>query len=1833
MRSRQSTTSILLAMATAVLCCSALRGQEILYYLNEIWEVTDKDEISREEGEFYCEEEKEDLEQPEPPPCDFNNEGLQTEPWEEQAWVHVPNPPAPQPDNEDGGTDESNSQSGKKFCGLLGGNNINWDNVGARPEEECKKEWRLDTIQYQGICTVTYTCEECVTCSTGCAECGDNSSGGQAPCEGAMELCSLLLSFKLGLDTHGHSAGKLRLHQKRPTAIAYSPRALEVLMKSGHGVQVLRNPDYSVRQVLSANRLTDVRKLSEDSFSVSFYQRPKELERDDQGYIVVAGKAERVFTVSRPEGIEDHSQVRVEDLLGGKKKSFLYEWDSEAENFSLIQEGSGLRKIANEDIDPISGDMVRTRRWEDLEGNVIRTEEWFYQQFPFGRHLVRFEKKSGDETQTTRYEYYTDRGADGHNYGKLKSTHEPDGSWSHVSYNREGLQDVQIRPWKDSPYTDDPDKAASTHHEIRYLSPGEEFYYPGAKLLVKTEKILGVPVTRSYQIVSKISGEGRLEVVERAATPDAPFGAKGNQRSLVRYYPVREADPASDKLHFRESPDGTRTYYTYEEGNYEGAEGFPADFEPRFGARYSRKTTTTVPVALPGGIPEKTSRSVVINDPYGRTLLQETHLLSDGDIHEEAKWATLSWSGHAYDYRGRRTLSRDATGIIGEYEYNDCCNKVEWQRDRNGIETSFVYDPLNRVSARIVRAPGQDDIETHYEYDALGNVTKETVVAGDLEYETTRKYDGFGRLIAATGPDGLTTRYQHDVANRRSITILPGNTTRVEDRYLDGRTRSVRGSAVVAQFYDYGVKKDTGDRWSETTQVKPDGPRWSRSYTDALGRNFYSEAPGHGDNVVVASMNSYDTQGRLIASATGWKTESAMGGADDEKDGEVTLVGAPTLYQYHPDTGELQLTGQDVDRNNKLEPGGVDQLARSDTRYAKIGNHWFTTTKSWTYPVELGGKSRLVNDSLRRITGIGTPGEEQPGILVSETITKTATDQAGKFLTATSRTWRDRETATTTTISEGPTGHADRQTSIAGRVTTQDHGHFNVESSTFDVERSVTHRYDSLGRRIATTDPRTGESRVEYDPETGRPIAQIDPERRKTTLAYYPADHKHAGKLETATNADGKSQHQVYNERGQTTGTWGETTQPIAYKYNAYGEMVEMQTFRALPNGDPTLEPAAGSKTNWHYDEATGALLKKSYADGHGPKYEYTEAGQLKTRTWARRTISEDQRQSAVQTQYTYDKTTGALAQVTHPTEQKILNSSTPNSSTSYQYDTSGRLKKVTDPTGTREFQYDIQNRIKSEIVTVNSLNVESSKLKVERSDVVRYRINRTYTEYGQPESVALRDLNAAPGEGLQYDVNYQWDHHNQLAAVTSPAGTFTYAYDEKNPALLTKLTGPAHETTTTWEPNRNLITSITNTVEHPAGAPAQHPRSNIQDPISVYSYTNDLLGRRTEISQGGQAFQQLRLGENKVEVAYNTRSEVIGATVKGEETQSFNYAYDGIGNRTSSVAEVRGQKSEVSYKVNSLNQYNEIDLTNSDKPAENPETFLPSDLLPSHVSEANYDLDGNLLSDARNAYTWNAENRLSRVESKDGKSRVDYHYDYQGRRTIKQTFSREKPAENFQLKTKNFYIYDGWNLLAEVEQNGTNTQDPKTNIQKPRSNIADKVRYHTWGRDLSGTLQGAGGVGGLLAITETTEPLGANEEKNPKSKNQDPRSETKFPLYDANGNIGQMIDETGGIVAAYTYDPFGNVTEMVGEYAAENPWRFSTKPVEEETGWSYYGFRYYMPTEGRWASRDPIEEEGGVNLYGFVGNDGVGNWDILGKIGGLGIGGPQWPMFGKSSV
>ncbi|MFA7054482.1 MAG: RHS repeat-associated core domain-containing protein [Kiritimatiellia bacterium] len=158
-------------------------------------------------------------------------------------------------------------------------------------------------------------------------------------------------------------------------------------------------------------------------------------------------------------------------------------------------------------------------------------------------------------------------------------------------------------------------------------------------------------------------------------------------------------------------------------------------------------------------------------------------------------------------------------------------------------------------------------------------------------------------------------------------------------------------------------------------------------------------------------------------------------------------------------------------------------------------------------------------------------------------------------------------------------------------------------------------------------------------------------------------------------------------------------------------------------------------------------------------------------------------------------------------------------------------------------------------------------------------------------------------------------------------------------------------------------------------------------------------------------------------------------------------------------------------------------------------------------------------------------------------------------------------------------FVWDGWLLLLERIDNADGSS---------------KTVESFWGSDLSGTEQGAGGVGGLLAVSVD--------------------GQYYFPCSDHNGNVMATVSESGAIVAQYAYTQFGEGMSAAGPMAGLFRFRFSTKYQDEASGLYYYGYRFYDPDMGRFLSRDPIGEQGGLNLYGFAGNDPVNRWDVLGK-------------------
>jgi len=220
------------------------------------------------------------------------------------------------------------------------------------------------------------------------------------------------------------------------------------------------------------------------------------------------------------------------------------------------------------------------------------------------------------------------------------------------------------------------------------------------------------------------------------------------------------------------------------------------------------------------------------------------------------------------------------------------------------------------------------------------------------------------------------------------------------------------------------------------------------------------------------------------------------------------------------------------------------------------------------------------------------------------------------------------------------------------------------------------------------------------------------------------------------------------------------------------------------------------------------------------------------------------------------------------------------------------------------------------------------------------------------------------------------------------------------------------------------------------------------------------------------------------------------------------------------------------------------------------------------------YDSDGNLTNDGHWIYQWDAENRLVRMDPftvRGPQVNFTFTYDWKGGRIMKIASPWAAP----QVITR--FVYDGWNLVAE---------------------LGSAAQYFAWGLDLSGSPQGAGGVGGLLWVSQVSNSQITNH----------------LAAFDGNGNVAALINASDGTISAqYEYGPFGELIRATGPMAFANALLFSTKFYDWETGFYYYGYRYYNPSTGRWLSRDPMGERGGANHYGFLRNCPASCCDRLG--------------------
>lgn len=1658
--------------------------------------------------------------------------------------------------------------------------------------------------------------------------------------------------WELGLGSllNGTSAGNIRIsdsalesswtHLFTTAALNYEPPSTEVT--------VHRDSSAQLRQIIAPEAVVDVSTASATSYTIKFYH-PGQRQGSNYPY-TFTGLPFAIYTIEQGSTAtafkithETRDLVSLTDTTAGIERT---------EVTTMARTGSWPTFTWTR-TDWYSGSTAQTKAVTVSAGTTsARTETTEIQDASTSTVAMKGTKSfsllsgygelsTGSSAGTSNsvsatLDRYTTAGV----LGLLKSKVDNGGAWEAYEYysavgNTPATLKYVFRPFNGSPSTIGfaPSAGEVTYYE--YVA--DAWGVQTRPSLIKTT-INGTLVASSAisYADSTVNGMTVVTVTRADRTND---NSTHTLTTLRRYYREDTGDAFfRSQTHSVTQPDGVKTSFAYQRGSLSGSTFTKTGSDGLGSGTASRIVVITGTTQSSGNALYQTHDGYDVDDLYlvtNKSTLQVTLRNAQARIvrAETYVWTGSAWSSipvayedFTYDWNGRLEQRQSSNGAL--YSYTWSGDQKETETDATGVKLTYHYDAAGRVDyvEKESGGPLAYPQRTTFTYNAAGQVLTETLSApgGSSEtIQTARMYDDAGRLTSIDPPStkvGATT-ISYDPVNRKRTTTAPDGGTKIEETQIDGRLVSITGTAVVSQFYTYGVETD-GRRYTQVNSGTSSSVRWSKAWVDWIGRPVKSERPGFSQSSQVNFVEQSFYDDVTIGPGRLYKT---------------TRTGyAPTRFAYDH-LGSVVRSGLDIG-DNGLVPASTDRISDTDTAYELISNFWWLTTTSRIYPTTNSATAVTTGVSRTRLTGF-------PDSVQSET---KMTDGEGNCTTTTVTVTRSTKTVTTSSTNTGLSnlslatsttinGLADNSTGYDGLINEQE--------------------YDALGRPWKSVDSRNKTTTTAYYTGTALVQTVTDP----ASVVIQTNDYDTSGRLAWAQNAGGHKVRYAYNRRGQLTHQWGAGAYPLAHGYDStYGDRTTLSTYRGGSNWDASSWPAdttgTADTTTWTYDEASSLLWKKTDAAGKYVSYNYNSRGQVWVRTWARE----------VTTTYGYDSNTGELT-------GQDYSDSTPD--VTFAYNRLGQLDSVTDHTGTWDYVYDAAKPWRQAATPLPS-SFYGTRYWIPLYDdsalVGRYKGFRVGLS-NNPEDDPMGEIEQVYGFSVDSAriTSLTTERPNSL-----DTRTFTYAYKRNAPWIRALgIDGMSYfkverryEGEDDAEPDSEMLGVSDDT--RPLLTKLETKWGSTS--VVKFAYTHNSLWQRSVAVQSGTAYADYYPSGGYTAIsrhfAYNSRGEleteafyrgaVTGTPSSGDALPGRldEYRYDSIGNRATSgqtgSADTSGDEApDDEYTPNALNQYTQrennrvrflgtmpstnttvsisgVTITHLDRtwggnltPANTTHavkgsvtinTTNPTSsenrgyFVPKFAQTFGYDDDGNLTHDTVWNYTWDAENRLIKMEHRravhtaidqaphshgsgglsDADLRqIEFSYDYKGRRVRKIVYSWDSTLSAFKTTpdSDTKYLYDGWNLIAEFTVGGGGT--------------LALARSYTWGLDLTGSPTASGGVGALLQIHD-----------------HDGAGKTLLPAYDGNGNLVALLnDSTGALEAVYEYSSFGQLVRSSGTYAAANPFRFSTKFTDMETGLVYYGYRYYSATLGRFINRDPIQEGGGVNLYGFCANNAISSWDVLG--------------------
>ncbi|MBU7025411.1 MAG: hypothetical protein HXS48_00600, partial [Theionarchaea archaeon] len=474
---------------------------------------------------------------------------------------------------------------------------------------------------------------------------------------------------------------------------------------------------------------------------------------------------------------------------------------------------------------------------------------------------------------------------------------------------------------------------------------------------------------------------------------------------------------------------------------------------------------------------------------------------------------------------------------------------------------------------------------------------------------------------------------------------------------------------------------------------------------------------------------------------------------------------------------------------------------------------------------------------------------------------------------------------------------------------------------------------------------------------------------------------------------------------------------------------------------------------------------------------------------------------------------------------------------TEYKYDESGNVTKITDAKGNSTvYEY---NMFGIERIVYPDTSEEHLIYDCIGNVVQKTHGNKTINYHYNAASQLVQI------EYSDSSVTFTYDANGNRVSVVDPASSTAYLYDTRNRLVSETKTidGSDYTTSYVYDAASNIVSII-----YPDGTVVNQNYDDLNRVTSVEGYAQFSWN---ESSQLQHIAYQNGVTTN---YTYDVRSRPIQiVTAKnGGDLLNLSYIYDATGNILQIEDTPNGQlKEQQDYTYDPLHR-----LTTAVGGPQGDFYSL------SYV----YDSTGNRIQLNNTVYTYNEMNELLTQE---GNTNCIYTYDEYGNCTTKTDGG-----------TIWEYYYDDETRLLSVKENGQVTEqyvydgDGKR-IKKIGS---DSVRIYIYS--------------GLKVLYEmnTATQMDAVYIHGPAGRIAKKVNDiTEYYHTDHLGSTRLTTSENGVIVTEVQYKPFG---EQVN--ATEEQYTFTGKELDD-TGFYYYGARYYDPETGRFLTRDPLQGERGA--------------------------------------